>query len=69
VVADIEAGECFTESNIRSIRPGFGLPPKHLKSVLGKTASRALKRGEPLAADMIRDDTGNVDSSRRSNQS
>ena len=55
VVADIEAGECFTESNVRSIRPGFGLPPKHLKSVLGKTASRALKRGEPLAEDMILD--------------
>ena len=53
VVADIAAGEAFTSDNIRSIRPGHGLPPKHLPQVIGKRATRALRRGEALAADMI----------------
>ncbi|WP_193183450.1 pseudaminic acid synthase [Nisaea sediminum] len=53
VVADVSAGGVLTEANIRSIRPANGLPPKHLKQVLGKRATRALKRGEPLAGDMI----------------
>ncbi|UUX51434.1 pseudaminic acid synthase [Nisaea acidiphila] len=53
VVADIAAGEALTEANIRSIRPANGLPPKYLRQVIGKTATRQLKRGEPLAADMV----------------
>ncbi len=53
VVADIAAGEALSSANIRSIRPGFGLPPKMLPGVLGRRARRALKRGEPLSADMF----------------
>jgi pseudaminic acid synthase len=53
VVADVAAGEPLTEANVRSIRPSLGLAPKHLPRVLGRRATRALKRGEPLAADMI----------------
>lgn len=49
VVKDIQAGEMFTSRNVRSIRPGFGLPPKLLPSVLGKSAEMDLKRGTPLA--------------------
>jgi pseudaminic acid synthase len=52
-VADIAAGEPFTEHNVRSIRPGQGLPPKDLPQILGKRATRAIKRGEPLAWDCI----------------
>lgn len=48
VVADIKAGEVFTEKNIRSIRPGYGLSPKYYKEIIGKKASNDLKRGEPL---------------------
>ncbi len=48
VVADIAAGEPFTEKNLRAIRPGHGLPPKHLKKFLGKAAKSAIKRGTPL---------------------
>jgi N-acetylneuraminate synthase len=48
VVRDVAAGEELTGDNIRSIRPGYGLPPKHLPEVLGKRAARDLKRGEPL---------------------
>ena len=48
VVRDIAAGEELTRKNVRSIRPGFGLAPKHLAEVLGRCAARDLKRGEPL---------------------
>ena len=53
VTADIKAGESLTERNIRSIRPGYGLPPKHLHAVLGRIAARDIKRGEPLAWDQL----------------
>ena len=54
VVRDIAAGEELTRENIRSIRPGYGLPPKHLPEVLGRHAARDLKRGEPLGWPSIR---------------
>jgi N-acetylneuraminate synthase len=48
VVRDVAAGEELTRENVRSIRPGYGLPPKHLPEILGRHAARDLKRGEPL---------------------
>lgn len=53
VTSDIKKGEAFDESNIRSIRPSNGLAPKYFKDVIGKTASRDIKCGEPLSRDMI----------------
>ncbi|MHA1114245.1 MAG: SAF domain-containing protein, partial [Alphaproteobacteria bacterium] len=53
VVADIPAGAPLTRDNVRAIRPGFGLAPKHLDAVLDRRAARALARGEALAWDMI----------------
>ena len=53
VVKDIAVGEKLTEENIRSIRPGLGLAPKFLPDVLGRPASRALKRGTALDWSMI----------------
>jgi len=52
-VADIAAGELFTEKNVRSIRPGFGLAPKLLPEVLGKRASRPISRGTPLKIEFV----------------
>jgi len=53
VVRDVAAGEEITDENVRSIRPGHGLPPKHMPEVLGRRASRDLKRGEPLNWDVV----------------
>jgi len=49
VVADVAEGEELTAANVRSIRPGDGLPPRELERVLGRRATRALARGTPLA--------------------
>ena len=49
VVADVAAGEPLTAVNVRSIRPGHGLAPKHLDAVLSSVATRDLKRGTPLS--------------------
>jgi len=54
VIQDIKAGDIFTDQNIRSIRPGYGLAPKYLSIIIGEMASRDLKRGEPLEWQMIR---------------
>lgn len=48
VVNDIKKGELITEQNIRSVRPGFGLHPKYLKSMINQIASRNYKKGDPL---------------------
>ncbi|PWC54972.1 N-acetylneuraminate synthase [Azospirillum sp. TSO22-1] len=48
VVADVPAGTVLGPEHVRSIRPGGGLPPKHLPDVLGRRAARALTRGEPV---------------------
>lgn len=53
VVRDVAAGAVLTSADVRSIRPGYGLEPGRLPDVLGRPATRDLKRGEPLAADMI----------------
>lgn len=53
VVADIKAGEKLTSDNIRSIRPGNGLHTMYYEDVLGKIASRDLKKGEPLTWEMF----------------
>jgi len=53
VVADVAQGEVITTAHVRSIRPGFGLAPRHLDQVLGKVAQRDLTRGEAFSWDMI----------------
>src|SRR3982074_1829930 len=52
-VADIRKGQPFTAENVRAIRPGHGLKPKHLRDLLGRKAARDIKRGEPLQLTMI----------------
>lgn len=55
VLEDMEAGTPFSTENLRSIRPGFGLPPKELPKVLGKRAARRIARGTPLDWSLVAD--------------
>lgn len=48
IVKDIKQGEVFTEKNVRSIRPGFGLSPKYIDDILGRVCTENLKKGTPL---------------------
>ena len=53
VVADIKAGEPLTAANLRAIRPGLGLPPKYLETLLGKRVTKPIKRGTPMSWELI----------------
>jgi pseudaminic acid synthase len=53
VVQDVSAGSTLDWSNVRSIRPGYGLPPRHMPDILDRRATRDLKRGDPLTWDAI----------------
>jgi len=53
LVQDVSQGEAFTTENVRSIRPGNGLHPRHLVEVLGKRAARGIKRGTPLHWELV----------------
>ena len=53
VVKDVAAGEMLTARNVRAIRPGLGLAPKHIDAVLGRKARQAIKRGTALSWDTV----------------
>lgn len=54
VVKDISEGEIYTGENVRSIRPGHGLPPIYLDFVLGKKAASKYPMGTPLTLEMVK---------------
>ncbi len=54
VIKDIKAGEVLNKKNIKSIRPGMGIPPRYFNDVIGKTAKINLRKGEPLSWEKIR---------------
>ncbi len=51
---DIKLGKAFTEDNIRSIRPWYGLSTKHIDIVLGEKAKLDIEMGTPLSWNLIR---------------
>ncbi len=53
VVKDVKKGEVFTAENIKSIRPGFGLSPKHYTSIINGVAKRDIVRGTPTSKDLF----------------
>lgn len=55
IAEDVAAGDLLTPKNVRSVRPGFGLTPRHLDAVLGKRAVRSAAKGTPLSWDLISD--------------
>ena len=52
-IKDMKAGEVITSGSVRSVRPGFGLPPKHYETVLGKRINRDASVGTPFAWDFL----------------
>ena len=56
VVKDVKKGDILTEENVRSIRPGYGLHPKYLSTVLGKKFIKDIEKGEPFTLDFIKKD-------------
>ena len=48
VVQNLKAEDILTRDNVRAIRPGLGLPPKHLDQVLGMRVRQDVKRGTAL---------------------
>ena len=53
VSADMVEGEVFTPENLRSVRPGFGLPPKFYDTLLGKRVNCVVPKGTPVSWDLI----------------
>ena len=50
---DAGAGEVLSEANLRVVRPGHGLEPKHLPLVMGRRLRRAVTKGTPLSWDLL----------------
>lgn len=50
---DLKKGDVLTEENVRAIRPGLGLPPKYLETVLGRVVVRDVRKGSPLQWSLI----------------
>ena len=53
ITKDVKKGEVISEDNVRSVRPSFGMPPKHYEQVLGKTFNDNFEKGTPLSFDLI----------------
>ena len=53
VVQDLQAGDRITTENVRSIRPGHGLPPKYYDTLLGRSVTKSVKAGTPMSWDLV----------------
>ena len=53
IVQDMNIGDQLTHKNMRSIRPGLGLPPKYLERFLGKKVKQPVKKGTAINWDLI----------------
>ena len=50
----MKKGEKITKENIRSIRPGYGLPVKHINTVLGMRVTSDIDRGTRMSWDLVK---------------
>ena len=53
IARPVRAGDVLTAENVRIVRPGFGLAPKHYDEVLGRRVKRAAAAGTPLTWDLL----------------
>jgi pseudaminic acid synthase len=54
IAENIKAGEIFTDKNLRSVRPGFGLHPKYYNEIIGKKSNQDLDKGTPMKLNYIK---------------
>jgi pseudaminic acid synthase len=54
IVEDLRIGELLNAKNLRAIRPGYGLAPKHLDELIGLPVMRAVARGTPMGWELVR---------------
>lgn len=55
VAEDMKAGDVITERNVRSVRPGFGMHPKYLNKIIGKTVVKNAVKGETFSNDIVKE--------------
>jgi N-acetylneuraminate synthase len=53
ITEDLKEGDVLTRSNLRTIRPGFGLPPKFYDQLIGRKVRKSVKRGTPMSWDLV----------------
>jgi len=53
IVENMAAGDALSEHNMRAIRPGYGLPPKHYEELLNRKVNRDVERGTPISWDLF----------------
>jgi pseudaminic acid synthase len=53
IAEDLPSGAELTPANVRIVRPGFGLAPKHFDLVMGRRVNRAVRKGEPLTWELL----------------
>jgi N-acetylneuraminate synthase len=53
VVKDLATGDALNKDNIRCIRPGSGLPPRHYEALLGRRVVKPVKKGTPASWDIV----------------
>lgn len=53
VAEDMKAGDIITETNVRSVRPGYGLHPKYLSEIQGKRVNKDLSKGMPFLLEYV----------------
>ena len=54
IVEDVKEGDLLTTQNVRSIRPGFGMHPKHLSEIIGKEFKQNTEKGTPLSFELLK---------------
>lgn len=53
IAQDLQSGEILDTTNLRCVRPGFGLSPKYYKMLLGRRVNRMVKKGTPMTWDLL----------------
>ncbi|MES2413941.1 MAG: pseudaminic acid synthase [Pseudomonadota bacterium] len=53
-VKDMKAGDIITRDSVRSVRPGFGLAPKHIDSIVGRVVNQDVKMATAVKSELVR---------------